>query len=212
MPHLLELFCGTKSIGKVFGSNGWTVTSVDLEPKFDTTICCNALDLEPSMIPGRPDLIWASPPCTHYSVARTTAKTPRDLEGSDLLVQKVLDLAAHYQCPYFFENPFGLLRGRPVVQGIPMHLVDYCMYNDNGTHTHRARKRTCIWTNTDWEPARQLCRQDCAYCEDGRHPESAQRGPNGRGLGGSKTLEQLYAIPAALPREICDFMGARVGV
>ena len=206
MPRLLELFCGAKSIGREFEAGGWDVTSVDLEPAFEPHICCNVLDLTPEMIGEAPDLIWASPPCTHYSVAKTTAKTPRDLEGSDKLVQKVLDLAAHYQCPYFFENPSGLLRTRPVVQGIPMRVIDYCKYND-GDHPHRARKRTCIWTNTAWAPARALCKKDCGYCdEQGRHLDYAQRGSSsGRPR---HTLEQLYAIPAALPRELCEYMNA----
>ena len=69
MPHLLELFCGTKSIGRAFEQKGWTVTSVDLEPKFEPDICCNVLDLTPDMIEQTPDLMWASPPCTMYSVA-----------------------------------------------------------------------------------------------------------------------------------------------
>ena len=204
MPRLLELFCGTKSIGREFEAGGWDVTSVDLEPRFEPDICCDVLDLTPEMIGEAPDLIWASPPCTHYSYARTTAKTPRDLPGSDRLVQKVLDLAAHYQCPYFFENPWGLLRSRPVVQGVPMRVVDYCKYND-GDHTHRARKRTCIWTNTQWIPQRALCKKDCGYCDElGRHLDYAQRVPtNGRP---KHNLTQLYAIPRALPRELCEYI------
>ena len=82
MPHLLELFSGTGSVGKVFREAGWRVTSVDCESKFNPTICWDVLGLEPRLVEGRVDLIWASPPCTHYSIARTTAKTPRDLEGS----------------------------------------------------------------------------------------------------------------------------------
>ena len=65
MPHLLELFSGTGSIGKVFAAAGWMVTSVDLEPRFNPTLCMNVLDLEPSMIEGPVDLLWGSPPCTH---------------------------------------------------------------------------------------------------------------------------------------------------
>ena len=62
------------------------------------------------------DLLWASPPCTHYSSARTTAKTPRDLVGSDAMVQKVLDLADELFCYYLMENPnSGLLKSRAVV-------------------------------------------------------------------------------------------------
>ncbi len=50
MPRLLELFCGTKSIGRVFERGGWDVTSVDLSQNFEPTICCNILDLTSHMI------------------------------------------------------------------------------------------------------------------------------------------------------------------
>ena len=96
MPHLLELFSGTGSVGKVFLEAGWRVTSVDCEHKFNSTICCDVLRLEPCMVEGPADLIGASPPYTHHSIARTTAKTPRDLEGSDRLVRKVLELKDHF--------------------------------------------------------------------------------------------------------------------
>ena len=205
MPHLLELFCGTKSIGKVFEQNGWTVTSVDIKKEFEPDICCNVLDLTPEMIGTVPDLLWASPPCTLYSRARTTAKTPRDLVGSDKMVQKVLDLAAHYGCSYFFENPWGLLKTREVLQGIPMRVIDYCKYND-GDHPHKARKRTCIWTNTDWIPRRSLCKKDCGYCDEQRkkHLDNAEMvAKEGRPR---HTLIELYTIPKALPQELCAYI------
>ena len=64
MPHLPELFSGTGSVGKVFREAGWRVTSVDCESKLNLTICCDVLGLEPGMVEGPVDLIWASPPCT----------------------------------------------------------------------------------------------------------------------------------------------------
>ena len=62
MPHLLELFSGTNSIGRAFRERGWQVTSVDLEEKFNPTICCDVLELEPGRVFGNVDLLWASPP------------------------------------------------------------------------------------------------------------------------------------------------------
>ena len=78
MPHLLELFSGTGSVGKVFEAGGWQVTSVYILPRFGPTLLKSVLDLALSDIQTPVDLLWASPPCTHYSRARTTAKTPRD--------------------------------------------------------------------------------------------------------------------------------------
>ena len=96
MPNLLELFSGTGSIGKVFRAHGWRVNSVDIRANFEPDICIDVLKLTPDMVPGHVDLMWASPPCTHYSIARSTAKTPRDLVGSDALVQHALSRPRSY--------------------------------------------------------------------------------------------------------------------
>ena len=92
MPVLLELFCGTESIGKVFDQHGWDVVSVDFNKRFQPTICKNVLDLTPQDILGKlpksakkVSVIWASPMCTQYSKCRTQGG-PRDLVGADALV------------------------------------------------------------------------------------------------------------------------------
>ena len=212
MPHLLELFCGTKSISKGFERRGWTCTSLDLDARMEPTICCNILDVTPEMIleHGRPDAIWASPLCTMYSRARTTAKTPRDLEGSDKLVQRVLDLARIFDVPFFMENPHsGLLKTRDVVQGVPMRVIDYCQYADDDW-PGRYRKRTSIWTNTGWYPARPLCvPSTCHFCTDGKkHDHMAQN--RARDGTPKQTLNQLYSIPPALPEELVKWLGANL--
>ncbi len=64
------------------------------------------------------------------------------------------------------------------------------------------RKRTAIWTDTDWRPARPLCRYDCAASSlEGRkhHTSHAQRGKSNSG-DSAFALNALYAIPA----ELCD--------
>jgi hypothetical protein len=65
--------------------------------------------------------ILAAPPCTHFSLARTTAKTPRDLRGAMEVVKACLEIIwkAREQGNLKFwclENPKGLLRqflGKP---------------------------------------------------------------------------------------------------
>ena len=122
MPHLLELSSGTGSIGKAFRAKGWLVTSVDVREDFHPSILCDVMKFDVKMLECLPpvDLRWASPPCTHYSSARTTAKTPRDLAGSDAMVKKVLDIADELFCYYLMENPnSGLLKTRAVVAQCP---------------------------------------------------------------------------------------------
>ena len=72
MRHLLELFSGTGSIGRIFQRRGWTVCSIDNVESFHPTICADVLDVteEQILFYGYPDCIWASPPCTEYSRAR----------------------------------------------------------------------------------------------------------------------------------------------
>ena len=64
MPHLLELFSGTGSVGKAFRQVGWQVTSVGIDVNFVPTICCDVLELEVERVleHGNVDLICASPP------------------------------------------------------------------------------------------------------------------------------------------------------
>ena len=208
MPHLLQLFSGTGSIGNVFRARGWQVTSVDLDARFNPEICCNVLHLTPEMITTPPDVIWASPPCTHYSRARTTAKTPRDLEGSDAVVAKTLEIISWFDCMYFMENPMGMMRHRPIVQGLTRKTTDYCQYADDRFPRYY-RKRTDIWTNTAWNPLRGLCNKQCRGCDEhGRHTHVAQRIAKGD-IGGN-TLHELYAIPPALAEEICNFVEVQV--
>ena len=204
MPHLLELFSGTGSIGRVFRNAGWTVTSVDIDPRFSPDVCCNVLNLTADMITITPDVIWASPPCTQYSRARTTALTPRDLDGADMIVEKVLQIIDWYPGVWFFiENPLGMMRHRPMMVDIPRRTIDYCSYADDRFPRYY-RKRTDIWTNTDWHPWRPLCNKRCLGCEHGRHMYVAQRIAKGDVRG--NTLHELYAIPPALPEELVDHL------
>ncbi len=199
----------------MFEREGWTVTSLDWDSKFQPTICCNILDVTPEMIlehGGRPDVIWASPLCTHYSIARTTAKKPRDLVGSDKLVQKVLDLVKHFDVPFFMENPrTGLLRKREVVKGIPMRAVDFCQYKDNDWHGFY-RKPTGIWTNTQWRPERPLCNpRTCPSCSDGRYHDTLIGGRVKEGTKRPRKIN-LYSITPALPRELVNWLGTNLAL
>ena len=79
MPHLLELFSGTGSVGRAFREIGWDVTSVDLNPKAGADYACDICDWEPPE-GVHYDHIHASPPFTEFSRALTTR--PRPIWGS----------------------------------------------------------------------------------------------------------------------------------
>ena len=131
MPRLLELFAGTGSIGRAFREVGWDVVSLDIDPKTDATFHCDVRDFDfRRWPPGAFDALWASPPCTHYSRARTVAKTPRDLEGADAVVAATLRAILHLRPKvWWIENPHtGLLKDRPLMRNLPFLVTDYCAW------------------------------------------------------------------------------------
>ena len=208
MPRLLELFADTHSIGKAFASAGWEVVSLDMDPDSNSDIQCDFMLWDWTSYPrGYFDCVWASPPCTMYSIARTTAKTARDFEGSDALVARVLQCISYFMPKtWFMENPqTGYLKTRPVVEGLRYRDVSYCVFG------YPYKKATRIWgTVEDWAPLPMCSRSNpCeASRETGRHPQTAQRGP-GRVRGGLKandrcSLSQLYSMPHALCEDICQ--------
>ena len=77
MPRLLELCAGAGSVGKVFEAAGWEMVSLDLDPKARANLTMSVLDIPLDFWPeGTFDFVWASPPCTLYSTARTTGAQP----------------------------------------------------------------------------------------------------------------------------------------
>ena len=69
---VLELFAGTRSIGKAFEAHGHQVFSVEWDKSFENIdLYEDVLKVTPEEIVkrfGRPDVIWASPDCTTYSI------------------------------------------------------------------------------------------------------------------------------------------------
>ena len=68
--HLIELYSGTSSVGNVAKSLGYNVISLDLK---NADINCDILEWDYTQIDRNHfQVIWASPPCTEYSRAKTT--------------------------------------------------------------------------------------------------------------------------------------------
>jgi hypothetical protein len=162
---LLELFAGSRSVGKVAEQMGYEVYSSDINAFKDINYVSDILQFDTDKVPFIPDIIWASPPCTYFSVASigkhwnidNTPKTDNAVLGVKI-VQKTIDIIKHYQhlnpnLIYFVENPRGKLRKLPVSDFFDKrHTVTYCQYGDT------RMKPTDIWTNSDkWYP-RKMCK------------------------------------------------------
>jgi hypothetical protein len=203
MKKLLELFCGTKSIGKEFEKVGFHVTSVDLDPQFDASITADILDLDPEKLAdGGWDAVWASPPCDAFTVMLIgrnwnhdhTPKHPDAVQGLAILEHTVQIIKAieeyNPQVMWWIENPRGKMRRMEVLQDFTRHTVSYCQYGDN------RMKPTDIWTNTLWVP-RPMCKRgdDCHE----RAPRGSKTGT--QGIRGSRDR-------AIIPSELCGELAA----
>jgi len=201
---VLELFAGSRSIGKVADELGYEVFSVDVNNFEGIDLVKDIEFLTKEDIPFVPDVIWASPPCTTYSIAaishhRDMGKPKTDFAAkSDRLVLNTLKLIKEYDCKYFIENPRGYLRKMNFMLGIPKTTVWYCTYGDT-----RA-KPTDIWSNhifslfnvQGWNP-RTICFNGNTNC----HHEPAPRGSR-TGTQGIKNNYERSKVPYKLCKEI----------
>ena len=127
---ILDLCGGTGSWSKPYEEAGYDVRLVTL-PENDV------FTYEP---PDNVYGILAAPTCTHFSFARTNAKTSRDLESAMKLVERCLEII--WQCQYklpkesamkttlkfwALENPRGFLKfflGNPALEFQPWQYGD----------------------------------------------------------------------------------------
>jgi hypothetical protein len=194
---VLELFAGSRSVGKVANQLGWEVFSSDFEAFEGIDYQIDILKFDVSKVPFKPDIVWASPPCTGFSVAaigRNWEKTETDaIPKTDTarlgieLVKKTIEIIDYFQPQYFFiENPRGMLRKLEIVQRFKRQGVTYCQYGDD------RMKPTDIWTNSDkWIP-RPMCKNG-----DSCHI-SAPRGSST----GTQGLANAYER-SKIPEQLC---------
>lgn len=157
---ILELFAGTRSIGKAFEAAGHTVYSVDWDKKFqdiDLYADIGSLTKEDiiNLCGGVPDVVWMSPDCTSYSIAAIRYHRRKNLETDELdpvseyaafcdqVNSHIIDVVVNELKPkyFFIENPRGGMRKMRFVAGLPRYTVTYCQYGDT------RQKPTDIWTN-----------------------------------------------------------------
>ena len=66
---ILELFGGSCSFSNVAKQRGHEVFTSDLENFDGINYVTNIMQFDINQLPFNPDFIWASPPCTFFSVA-----------------------------------------------------------------------------------------------------------------------------------------------
>ena len=195
---VLELFAGSCSFSNVAKNYGFETLTTDIEQYGEIDIVSDILKLDYKNLDFKPDIIWASPPCTTFSIAscgthwtapdgngHREPKTKEAELGLEILF-KTIEIM-HYFNPkfYFIENPRGLMRKMLIMQPLPRYTVSYCQYGDT------RMKPTDIWTNLKFTP--RMCKNG-ASCH-----EAAPRGSR-TGTQGLKNNHERSKIP----EELCD--------
>jgi hypothetical protein len=160
--RLLELFCGTKSVGKVFEKDGYEIVSLDFNPKFEATHTEDILTWDYMQYPKDYfNVIWASPDCTTWSLATggkyrlknqiyglDNEHKAKSLQANNMIL-RVIEILKYFDCgAWFIENPKALLIHFPPLKDFieevkaNVTLTYYGNYNDWG-----CIKPTHIWSN-----------------------------------------------------------------
>lgn len=200
---VLELFAGTRSIGKAFEKRGHEVFSIEWDKEFDDIDWCediskiSANDIIKRF--GYPDVIWASPDCSSYSIAAISHHRKQDEGGNlspvseyakfcDMVNKHVLDLIQDFKPKfYFIENPRGGMRKMDFMKGLYRYTVTYCQYGDT------KMKPTDIWTNHPDPQFRPMCKNGDSCHE--KAPRGSKTGT--QGLKGGKER-------SVIPNQLCE--------
>lgn len=196
--YVLDLFCGTKSLRGPCEELGFNYFGIDYDSRFNPDLVADINTLSVDSIPFPPDIVWASPPCEHFSVASMghhwnkdgTPKTKEAAESQRLVIS-TLALIKKLSPKYFFiENPRGKLRKQEFMQNLPIrHTVTYCQYGDF------RMKPTDIWTNnSNWVPK--------PMCHNGDPCHVASPRGSRTGTQGIKTYADRGRVPYNLLIEV----------
>ena len=158
---MVDLFAGKKSVSNAFEKCGWETFAVEWDkdlPNIDWYTDIGKISAKDIILAfGVPDVIWASPDCTTYSVAAISRHRRKEENGNlapvseyaqfcdevNKNVIKIIEdlLEINPNLIYFIENPRGGMRKMDFMQGLPRYTVTYCQYGDT------RMKPTDIWTN-----------------------------------------------------------------
>ena len=157
-PVFVELFSGSGHISEVAATCGYKTVTIDIEGKFNPDIRIDIANLRATQLPNTVDVVWASLPCTVYSILNIPnqwdkislgwrqyyyiPKTKKAIAALRILTKTILLIKQLNPIFYFIENPRGALRHMPQMKFVPYRrTVSYADYG------FKVYKPTDIFTN-----------------------------------------------------------------
>lgn len=206
---VLELFAGTRSIGKAFEEKGHEVFSIEWDRQhknIDWYVDISTIKAQDILERfGQPDIIWCSPDCTSYSIAGISHHRKKEENGNltptsdyakfcDTTNNHVMNLIKELNPKYFFiENPRGGFRKMNFIQDVPKYTVTYCQYTMDLPLEQRRMKPTDLFTNHPNPEFKPACKNG-ATCHVSA-PRGSQTGT--QGIKGSVDRSRI-------PDELCN--------
>ena len=201
---VLDLFSGLGGWSQAFKDRGHTVVTLDLEEKFNTTICKDIMEVTVAdfaeWLPF--DVVLASPPCNCFSCLTiryywNKDKTPKNKKTLNAIevVKKTLSLIDELNPKFWvIENPRGMLRLQSFMKKHHRKTVTYCQYGE------KYQKPTDLWGHFPMAFKAKKCSAN-SKCHI-----KTKRGDRNFSTGGIKdngTPEKRAMIPYGLSKEFC---------
>lgn len=207
---IIELYAGSRSIGKVAENRGHDVFSIDIKPfeGIDLVKDCEFVTVKD--LPFIPDALFSGTPCTTYSLSaishhRNEDRTPKTdfaakcdrMNINNLrLIGELLEINPNLK--WYIENPRAVLRKMEFMKGLPRVTVWNCTYGDTSA------KPTDWWSNNLYSLFNPNGWQSRPQCYNGNskcHHEAAPRGSK-TGTQGKKGNYERSIYPIELCKEI----------
>jgi hypothetical protein len=136
--RVLDLFSGLNGWTAPFRDHGHDVFSIDLDPRFDADAHVDISDVGAvlTVVPWRPDIVFASPPCNSFSTMTMgrmwtyggEPKHPLAVEGRRLVLATLRIITVLQPTYWTIENPRARLRTLDLLAGIPRATISQCQY------------------------------------------------------------------------------------
>ena len=93
---VLELFAGSCTFSSEAKKLGYETFTSDHKNFDGVDYVTDILEFDVSKVPFQPDLIWASPPCTSYSIAAISHHRPHNKPLSEFAIKSALLLLIYH--------------------------------------------------------------------------------------------------------------------